>query len=133
MTQDGLEIVYDGECPVCSAYMRMARLRAAAGPVALIDARSGDPRVAALERAGHDLDAGMVVRWRGRVYHGAEAMAVLATLSDGPAAWQALQRAVFGRPRVARIVYPALVRGRLALPRLLGRGRIRPSRATRRE
>lgn len=121
MARDGLEIVYDGECPVCSAWMRMTRLRESVGRVELVDARSGDPRVAALLREGQDLDRGMVVRWQGRTYHGAEALTLLALLSDGPAAWRWLQRAAFSRPRVARAVYPVLVRGRLALLRLLGR------------
>lgn len=124
MTRDPIEIVYDGDCPVCAAWMRMARLRDVAGAVDLVDARSGDPRVAALMRQGYDLDRGMIVRWQGRVYHGAQAMTLLTMLSDarGPIVW--IQRGIFKRPSLARRIYPVLVRGRLALLHMLGRGQI---------
>ena len=39
MTQPANWIAYDGECPFCSAYLQMVRLRDAVGPVALINVR----------------------------------------------------------------------------------------------
>jgi protein-disulfide isomerase len=41
----GVTVFYDGACPFCSAYVRMVRLRKAAGEVRLIDAREGGPIV----------------------------------------------------------------------------------------
>ena len=35
-------IIYDGDCVFCSHYVRFVRLRETVGPVALIDARSGN-------------------------------------------------------------------------------------------
>jgi len=124
MTQDLLEIVYDGDCPVCAAWMRMARLRQAAGAVDLVDARSGDPRVSMLTEQGYDLDQGMIVRWQGRIYHGARAMTLLTMLSDAPGPVMRIQRMLFNHPCLARRVYPLLVRGRLVLLHLLGRATI---------
>ena len=38
-------LIYDGACIFCDAYVRLLALREAVGPVELIDARSGDPRL----------------------------------------------------------------------------------------
>lgn len=124
MAPEKLEIFYDGDCPVCAAWMRMARLREVAGDVELIDARMGDPRVIALMRDGFDLDQGMVVRWQRRIYYGAEAMTLLSMLSEARGPLMRLQRGLFERPALARLIYPFLVRGRLLLLRLLGRRKI---------
>ncbi|TGN45260.1 DUF393 domain-containing protein [Paracoccus liaowanqingii] len=128
MDRQALEIFYDGECPVCVAWMRMARLRDASGGVELIDARESDPRVAELMDAGFDLNQGMVVRWQDRIYHGAEAMTLLTLLSEAGGVSMRLQRALFGRPAIARRIYPLLVWGRLRLLRLMGRRMISVSK-----
>lgn len=121
----GLEIIYDGECPFCARYVALVRLRETVGPVALIDARSGDPRVSELQNAGHDLDEEMIVRWRGEVYSGAAAVSLLTRLSRGGLMRQ-LMRPLFSSPRIAGPAYRALATGRRATLRLLGRPPIRP-------
>lgn len=119
--EDGFQIFYDGDCPFCSAYMRMVNLRRSVGEVELIDARSGDPRVAALRDAGLDLDEGIVVRHGTRLFYGAEAMHLLATLSQQGGILRALMRS----PRRAAILYPVLKAGRRLTLMLMGRGRLR--------
>lgn len=79
---EGLEIFYDGECPLCGAYVRMLNLRRAVGPVELIDARSDDPRAVGLRAAGVDFNSGMALRHGGRLLQGAEAMTLLSVLSE---------------------------------------------------
>ena len=120
MTVKGLTIIYDGECPFCASYVRMARLRAAVGPVELVDARSEDPRVVAAAEAGLDLDEGMVVLWQGARHHGAEAVYLIALLSAEGGVGNRLQRRLFRSPRLARVLYPWLVRGRRLWLRLAG-------------
>lgn len=129
-TGPGIEIIYDGDCPFCASYVRMARLRAEVGPVRLIDARSDAPEVAAARAAGHDLDAGMVVRHGGRVFHGDAAMRHLAILGAPGGALNDALRLVFRSPRRAALLYPLLVRGRNLTLRLLGRRKLAdPDRA----
>ena len=126
-SQAGPVIVYDGECPFCAAYVRMTRLRASAGPVRLVDARSGAPEVAEARAAGLDLDRGMVVKLDGRLYHGDGAMTALALLTTPSGAFNRLMRALFRRPALARVLYPPMVAGRNLTLRLLGRRPIGPA------
>lgn len=118
---DGPLIIYDGECPFCAAYVRMTRLRASAGPVRLIDARSDAPEVAEARAAGLDLDRGMVVKLDGRLYHGDAAMTALALLTTPSGGFNRLMRSLFQRPALARVLYPPMVAGRNMTLRLLGR------------
>ncbi|MDO5527982.1 MAG: DCC1-like thiol-disulfide oxidoreductase family protein [Paracoccus sp. (in: a-proteobacteria)] len=123
-----IEIVYDGACPFCTDFTKMVALRRA-GEVDLIDARGGDPRAGEIG-AGLDLDRGMAVRHDGRIYYGADAMALLLMLAR-PGGFWGLMRRLFAAPGRARLVYPLLVAGRRAVLRLMGRGRLEsPARKT---
>ncbi len=121
---EGLTVVYDGDCPFCAAYVRMTRLKSAAGPVELVNARTGHPVLAEIAAAGLDLDAGMVVRYRGVLHYGDRAMTVLALLTTPSGAFNRLMRLIFSSPRVARVLYPPMVAGRNLVLRFLGRARI---------
>ncbi len=124
MPERGLEVIYDRECPFCTSYVRLVRLREAVGPVTLIDARSDDPRVRAVQAMGFDLDEGMVVRHGDDVFYGEAAMRHLSILSAPGGLINGLMRRVFRSPRRAALLYPVLARGRRLVLRLLGRGRI---------
>ena len=113
-------IVYDGACPFCAAYVRMVRLKRAAGEVRLVDAREGGPVVAeALER-GFDLDQGMAMKIGGRFYHGGEVMNMIAMMSGDSGLLNRLHAWVFRSPARARVLYPPLRAGRNLALRLLG-------------
>lgn len=114
-------VIYDGECPLCSRYVLLYQLREQGQRVRLIDARSEDPIVGDIRARDLDLNQGMVVRWRDQYYHGAEAMHLLATLAGEMTLFNRVNRLLFSQPRLARAVYPTLVRGRKLLLRLLGR------------
>jgi predicted DCC family thiol-disulfide oxidoreductase YuxK len=118
---DDLWIVYDGECPFCSRYALLYRLRENGRRVHLIDARSDHPLVAEVRRRGLDLNEGMVVRWQGALHHGAAAVHLLARLGGDQTAFNALNRRLFASQRLAGLVYPWLARGRRMTLRLLGR------------
>jgi predicted DCC family thiol-disulfide oxidoreductase YuxK len=114
-------LVYDGECPVCSAYVRVSRLRESVGSVKLINARDGGPVVAQIVAAGLDLDEGMVLWYGGRFYHGADCIHMMAALSSASGFLNRLNASLFRSPRVARALYPTLRFGRNTLLRILGR------------
>ena len=119
-----LVVVYDGQCPFCTRFVQLYRIRQLVGRVRLVDARDApdsDPVLREVAEAGLDLDEGMAVKWRGRIYHGADAMHVLALLGAESSVFGRMNRALFTRPALASWIYPALVAGRRLTLRLLGR------------
>jgi predicted DCC family thiol-disulfide oxidoreductase YuxK len=122
MNGPGITVIYDGDCPFCASYVSMMRLREAVGEVVLVNAREGDARVRAVQKAGYDLDTGMVVLWRDEVFFGDGAVHLLATLSSGKdGLFDRIQRAAFANPRRAARLYPVLAAGRRLFLRLVGR------------
>jgi predicted DCC family thiol-disulfide oxidoreductase YuxK len=114
-------IVYDGECPFCSRYVSLLRIRDAIGPVALVDARNGGPVVAELRSLGYNLDAGMVLTLNGEIYYAADCIHRLALLSSGATWFNRMNALVFSNPTLSRGWYPILRAGRRAALWLLGR------------
>ena len=119
---DDVTIIYDGQCPVCTAYSCAADT----GPAKLkrIDARSAGPEVQRAVKAGFDLDEGMIVLHKGKLYHGADAVHRMALLAPRTGIGNRLNRLLFGNQAVARALYPSLRAGRNLLLRLLGRRKI---------
>jgi predicted DCC family thiol-disulfide oxidoreductase YuxK len=123
-TTSGIVIVYDGDCPVCSRYVTMIRLRESVGSVALINARDGGEYVQKVRDLGLDLNEGMVAFYGGRVYHGADCVNLLAMLGSDSGVMNQLHSLLFKNASVARLSYPAMRFGRNTLLTVLGRSRI---------
>jgi hypothetical protein len=121
----GLTLVYDGDCPVCSAYVTRIRLRQAVGRLVLVDARQEPELVTRLERLGYRLDDGLLLNLDDQYYHGAAAVQVLALMSSRSDWFNRLNYHLFRSSITAAIVYPPLVAGRRALLWLLGRTPLR--------
>lgn len=117
-----MRILYDGECPFCSSYVRFARLQKAVGRVELLDAREEAELVEAYAAQGFPIDEGMIVDTGEAVYFGGDAVwAINALASPNPAL-----RLMSGRAFL-KWVYPALRFGRNSVIRLLGKQPIRSS------
>jgi len=121
-------VIYDGDCPFCSAYVRLLRLREAAGTVHLVDARDGGPMVAGLLAQGLDLDEGMVLKIGDRLYHGDDCIHALALMTSPVGVFNRLTAAVFKSPGRARLLYPALRACRNLTLRLLRRRKLKEAR-----
>jgi len=117
-------IVYDGECPFCSAYIRLVRLKAAVGKVELFDARYHRELVQQLRADGFEINEGMVVFSNGTVYFGEEAMHVLALQSTRSGLFNGLTAWAFSSRILSKILYPIFKLGRRTVLFLLGRSRI---------
>lgn len=117
-------LVYDGDCPFCSRYVRYLRMRETLGVVHLVNAREGGPLVDELAGAGLDLDGGMVLKMGGRYYHGADCIHALAMLSSGSDRFNRINAAIFRSPTLSRLLYPVLRAGRNVVLKGLGRGKI---------
>jgi predicted DCC family thiol-disulfide oxidoreductase YuxK len=116
-----LVLVYDGECPVCSSYVRYIRIKESVGRVILINARDGGVWVEKVQTAGLDLNEGMVLLYGGHFYHGADCVHMLALLSSTSGFFNRLNALLFSKQVVAKFMYPVMRAGRNLLLRLLGR------------
>jgi predicted DCC family thiol-disulfide oxidoreductase YuxK len=124
MSDPEAAIVYDGECPFCTRYVKLLRLREAIGPVALINAREGGPRVERLRNLGYNLDGGFVLEWEHRIYHGADAINRLALLSTRSNLFNKVNAFVFKSRTASRVLYPMLRTGRDLTLFLMGRSKL---------
>jgi len=114
-------LLYDGDCPFCTRYAKLLRLREAVGPIDLIDARERGPEYVAARAQGFDIDAGMLLHYRGADYHGDAALHMLAALSSPARGFNRAMAWLFKSPTRARIAYPWLRGGRNLALRMLGR------------
>lgn len=117
-------LLYDGECPFCSAYVRMVRLRENAGPIRLIDARGDGPEYHEALQEGFDLDEGMLLKLFGQYYHGKDCIHALALLTRERDLFGRINAWVFRSPRRSAVLYPILRAGRNFALRLLGRKKL---------
>lgn len=126
MRSQSLSIFYDGECPVCSRYVRYLRLSDGNIAVSLTDLRDHPEKVAEFRATGFNVDEGMIVALDKQTYHGVHAVQVLALLSTPSGVFNRCNRWVFSRRWLAKLLYPILVSGRNLLLMLLGRTKIQP-------
>lgn len=117
-------VIYDGECPFCSAYVRMVRLRNVAGKVHLLDAREPHPVVEEIKALGFDFDEGMALKIGDAIYHGDDCVHQLAMMSGPSGVLNRLHFWVFQNPKRAKLLYPYLRAGRNLALRLLGKRKI---------
>ena len=114
-------LLYDGECPFCTQYVKLLRIREAVGPIDLIDARQSGPEYALARAKGFDIDAGMLLHHKGVFHHGDGALHMLAALSTPLGPFNRAMGWLFGSPARARMAYPWLRGGRNLVLRALGR------------
>ncbi|MGH8612437.1 MAG: DCC1-like thiol-disulfide oxidoreductase family protein [Gammaproteobacteria bacterium] len=114
-------LIYDGDCPFCSAYVKYVRLIDSIGPLELVNARAGGSLVEEILERNLDLDSGMVLKLGNQFYHGAECINVLASLSTPSGLFNRLNAIIFRSGSLSKILYPLLRTGRAITLRILGR------------
>jgi predicted DCC family thiol-disulfide oxidoreductase YuxK len=117
-------LIYDGDCPVCSSYVRYVRIRESVGGLLMINARDGGAWIQRVTDAGLDLDEGMVLFYGNRLYHGADCLHTLALLSTSSGVFNRLNAWAFRNALLARVSYPILRAGRNLLLRILRRPKL---------
>ena len=113
-------LVYDGECPLCLRYAAYLDARSAIGELTLVDARQGGTIVEEVKSRGLVLDDGMVLKMKGRYYHGEDALVALALMSERRGVFSVLNRTVLSSKRMARVAYPMLKLARRVALRIKG-------------
>jgi predicted DCC family thiol-disulfide oxidoreductase YuxK len=117
---DTTEILYDGQCPLCSGYCRKIEMKEGAPPV-LLDAREKGALLDEITRLGLDIDEGMVVKRDGKIFYGSEAMREIVRLKKSGR----LERLIYSTKQGAKIAYAASKTLRNALLWLLAVDKIR--------
>ena len=93
-----LALIYDRECPVCTAYSCSVGVdESHAAGVRRINARDAEHElVRQAKEAGLDLDDGMVVVHQGKLYHGADALNIMARMAPDRGFGNRLNKALVG-------------------------------------
>lgn len=120
-------VIYDGDCPFCTEYVKLVRLREAVGKVNLLNAREPHPAVDYARSTGVDFNQEMALVMNGEIHAGAECINRLALMSTGAGPFNAIMAKVFSSPRTSRALYPFLRTGRNLTLRLMGRRKIEPA------
>lgn len=103
---EGVWLVYDGECPVCRTYCSYIRIRQATGQLHLVDARQPGALMDEITAAGLDIDQGMVLKMSGQLYYGADAIHMLTLLSSPSGLFNRFNYYLFSTRLGSRILYP---------------------------
>ena len=118
-------IIYDGECPFCSHYVKHIHLKNTVGHIRIIDARTNPPELELLKEKNLNINQGMAIFLNSQLYFGADCINRLALLSSPIGSFNKLNYYAFKIPRVSRILYPILRVGRNVVIHLLGKGFIK--------
>jgi predicted DCC family thiol-disulfide oxidoreductase YuxK len=117
-------VVYDGDCPLCSRYVEMLRLRKSAGSIELVDARANHSVSKLLQGMRIDLDAGMALVQGDQISHGAECIQRLALLSTRSTFFNRMNATIFRSSVASRVLYPVMRAARNITLKLLGRRKL---------
>lgn len=117
-------VVYDGDCPFCSNYIGLTKLKNNVGSIELLNARKDHTIHKELLDTGIDLDTGMALLYKGEVFYGPDCLNMLARLSEGSNAFNLATKLAFSIRQISRIAYPFLAFGRNYTLSIMGRGTI---------
>jgi predicted DCC family thiol-disulfide oxidoreductase YuxK len=124
MNSPEILLVYDKECPVCSMYCSMARIRASVGELRLVNARDASAVMDEITLKGLDIDQGMVLKVEDNVYYGSDAIHALSLMSSRSGIFNRITYWVFRSQTLSRFLYPVLRFFRNLLLMLLGKTKI---------
>jgi predicted DCC family thiol-disulfide oxidoreductase YuxK len=125
-SKQAIWFVYDGECPICSMAAEAFQVRDAVGTLHLVNAResAGHPALSEVNAARLDLDAGMVIKYGGILYHGADALQLMALIGSEHGWLNRMNALLFRSKPVAMIAYPFMRAARNLAIALKGTGKI---------
>ena len=101
-------VVYDDECPFCKNYCKLLRIRRTVASITLIDARKPSAIMAEITSLGLDVDQGMVVKFKDKIYYGSEAICILSCMSTRSNLFNHINFLIFGSKKVSKMLYPFL-------------------------
>jgi predicted DCC family thiol-disulfide oxidoreductase YuxK len=124
---DNIWFVYDGECPICTIGATFYKIRQSVGELHVVDARKEKqhPVMHEINAAGLDLDEGMVIKYRDRLYHGRDALLLMAKLGTDKGMFNKINNGLFQFEPLAKLAYPFMKLTRNVAITLKGVGKIK--------
>ena len=101
-------LVYDEECPVCTAYCHMARIRESVGELRLVNAREAGTVMDEITLRGLDIDQGMVLKVENNLFYGSDAIHALSLMSSRSGLFNRINYWGFRSSKLSRVLYPVL-------------------------
>ena len=120
-----MKIVYDGECPFCSKYVRLIQLKNTVGDVELINARSNTSLTEKLKKLSIDVNQGMVLIDDEDIYFAEDCVHRLALLSTSSTLFNHINKFIFEHKILSKLLYPIMKAGRNLILVLLQRKQIK--------
>ena len=124
MSENKLVLVYDDDCPVCSNYVQMLRIRESIGELKLVNARDGGELVDEITAKGINLDQGMVLIMDGRTYYNSDTIHALALISSPSGIVNRFNYWIFKSKYRSYFLYPILRFLRGVLLTILGKKKL---------
>ncbi|MES2985268.1 MAG: DCC1-like thiol-disulfide oxidoreductase family protein [Pseudomonadota bacterium] len=114
--------VYDGQCPLCLMGATHFRIKQAAGTLHLLDAREhpNHPLMDEINARGINLDEGMVIKLEQVLYHGVDALHIMALLGTRSGWFNRINTALFKSKRLSALLYPSFRGARNLMLKLKG-------------
>lgn len=105
---DDIWFVYDGECPICTLGASLYRVKQSVGELHTVDARTEKrhPIMLEINAASLDLDEGMVIKYQDKLYHGREALLLMARLGGDTGIFNKINNGLFQFKPLAIMAYP---------------------------
>ncbi len=104
-----IKLIYDGDCPICSSFVRFYKIKAASGDLEIINGRDKNQQIISeINSLGLNLDLGFVVKVDDRFYHGPDASNVLALIGSNSGIFNRINVLIFSSKTLCKIFYPPL-------------------------
>ena len=120
-----MKIIYDGDCPFCSKYVRLIQLKNTVGDVELINARSNTSLTEKLKKLSIDVNQGMVLIDDEDIYFAEDCVHRLALLSTSSTLFNRINKFIFKHKILSKLLYPIMKAGRNLILVLLQRKQIK--------
>jgi predicted DCC family thiol-disulfide oxidoreductase YuxK len=117
-------LLYDGDCPFCSSYIKLMKIREHYPDFELINARAKSSQLDEAKRLDYNLNEGMLIKLDETYYYGSEAISIInniSTLQQQRGIFFKIHKILFSRRAVTKVLYRIMRIGRLITLKLLGK------------
>ena len=124
MNREEIILVFDRQCPVCTYYCQLVRIRKQLGHVVIVDAREPSIIMDEITEKGWDVDDGIVLKIGTELYYGSDAIHRLAFISSRSDVFNRFNYWMFKSHRLSNLSYPFFKFLRRILLKVMGISKI---------